>query len=65
LLAEWRKGKGESELLESLTAHNLCQKVGEAVSRQDNPPISNPPRVNDVSRRKHRSRCDHRAIQKQ
>jgi hypothetical protein len=39
-----------------------CQQIGQAVSRENDPPISNPAGANNISRRKHRSRCDHRAI---
>src|SRR6267378_6831037 len=45
-----------------LVADNPCQKIGQPVSRENYPPISNPARTNNVAHRKHRRRCDHRAI---
>ena len=39
-----------------------CQQISQPVSRQNHPPISNPARINNVSHRKHGSRCDHRAV---
>jgi len=38
------------------------QEISQAVSRQNHPPISNAPGTDHVARRKHRSRCNHRAI---
>jgi hypothetical protein len=43
-------------------ASDYCQKIGQTVSRQNHPSISNPTRANNVSHRKHGSRCDHRTI---
>ena len=40
----------------------LSEKVSQPVSRQNHPSVSNPARTDNVSRRKHGSRCDHRAI---
>jgi hypothetical protein len=38
------------------------QQICQVVSREDYPSLSNPSRTNNVARRKHRSRCYHRAI---
>ena len=45
-----------------LVAHNPRQQVRQPVSRQNYPPVSNPARTDNVSRRKHRSRRYHRAV---
>ena len=39
-----------------------CQQICQPVSRENHPPISNPARANNVSRRKRRSRYDHSAV---
>jgi hypothetical protein len=45
-----------------LVADNPRQQIGQPVSRENHPPVSNPARAKKVSHRKHRSRCDHRAV---
>jgi hypothetical protein len=50
------------ELLESLTARNPCQQIGQPVSREKHPAVGNPARADNISRRKHGSRFDDRPI---
>jgi hypothetical protein len=45
-----------------LVSRDPCQQISQAVSRENHPPISNPARTNNVAHRKHRGRCDHRAV---
>jgi hypothetical protein len=52
-------GKG---LTAGLIAEDSFKQIGQPVSRQNHPPISNPARTNNVARRKHGSRYYHRAI---
>jgi hypothetical protein len=52
---------GES-ICEPLVSKKPRQQISQAVSRQNHPSVSNPTRVNNVSRRKHRLRSDHRAV---
>jgi hypothetical protein len=40
----------------------IQEPVSQPVSRQNHPPISNPPRVNNVSDGKYWRGCDHRAV---
>jgi hypothetical protein len=56
----WIIGSNDSSALSVLSEPR--QQVSQAVSRQHYLPISNPARTDNVSRRKHRSRYDHRAI---
>jgi hypothetical protein len=50
------------KLLLALISKKPRQQIGQTVSRQNHPSVSNPARARNVSRRQHRSRCDRRAI---
>jgi hypothetical protein len=51
------------EVIETrLVADNPRQQIGQPVTRQNHPSVSNSPRTHNISHRKHRSRCDHRAV---
>src|SRR5262245_29177895 len=52
----------EIELISPSVLSNRLQQICQPVSRENHPPISNPPCTNNISRRKHGSRCDHRAV---
>jgi hypothetical protein len=52
---------GES-ICEPLVSKKPRQKISQPVSRQNHPSVSDPACTNNVARRKHGSRCDHRAI---
>jgi hypothetical protein len=45
-----------------LVFNHPCQQIRQPVSGQHHPPISDPACTNNVSHRKHGSRCDHRAV---
>ena len=45
-----------------LVRRNPCQQISQAVSGKNYPSVSNLARINNVADRKHRSRCDHRAV---
>ena len=45
-----------------LPAHNPRQQIGQAVSRKNHPPISNPARTNNVTHGKYRSRLNVAAV---
>jgi hypothetical protein len=66
LLRAIRSASEDSEIGESicepLVSKKPRQKISQPITRQNHPPISNPARINHVSRRKDRSRCDHRAV---
>jgi hypothetical protein len=58
-----RSGNGIKWVSPSIKSScNPHQQIRQPVSRQNHTSISNPARVNNVARRKHGSRSDHRAI---
>jgi hypothetical protein len=63
LVTQDRKAIASARTEAYLTAHNPPQQICQPVSRQNYPSVSNPARANNVSRRKHGSRRDHRAVQ--
>jgi hypothetical protein len=52
-------GKG---LTAGLIAEDSFKQIGQPVSRQNHPPISNTSRINNVAHRKHGSRCYRRTV---
>jgi hypothetical protein len=52
----------EIELISPSVLSDPHQQIRQPVSRQNHPSVSNPARINDVARRKHRSRRYRRAV---